>query len=493
MSRATLPPLALALVLAPLAGCFADEGESAGGSATEASTGDTSGADASTGGGSTAAGTSTGSGGEATGTTGDATSGATGDPTAAETDSDTDTGDPGDPLIPELYPPDRRHSPITANVAASIKAIAARAQRDDQVFAKVGASATATTNFLHCFADDAKIDLFGRDYLQDTIEHFRVDLGDGTTPFDRESLCAVPGWSAGKALTGDPSPLQQEVDAIDPRFAVVMYGTNDINLGSVTNYGGAMLTLVETLIDQGVVPILTSVMPRDDDPDADHDVPAYNAVVRAVAQVHQIPFIDFHRELVPLDDHGLGGDGIHRSAAPEGACVLTPDGLTHGANIRNLITLEALDRGRMIAVKGLGSLDPATDQLAGAGSPDDPFEIPFLPFGDRRDTSVDGAALIDVYTGCAADQDESGRELYYRLEVTETTAIRAIVIDRGDVDVDIHLVDASASGAGCIDRADKELTAKLAPGTYYLIVDTFISAGKETAGEYLLVVAPEPT
>ena len=66
------------------------------------------------------------------------------------------------------------------------------------------------------------------------------------------------------------------------------------------------------------------------------------------------------------------------------------------------------------------------------------------------------------------------------------------MIDRGDVDVDLHLVDGSASGAGCIARADASLTLELTPGTYHFVLDTYVSQGVETAGEYLFVVEREP-
>ncbi|MCA9659721.1 MAG: hypothetical protein KC486_15370, partial [Myxococcales bacterium] len=201
--------------------------------------------------------------------------------------------------------------------------------------------------------------------------------------------------------------------------------------------------------------------------------------------------IDFHRELLPLPDHGLGADGIHRAVyTPNGipsACLLDAAGLDYGANVRNLLSLEALERAR-VTLGGVDELDPPTLQLAGAGLPRAPYVIPALPFGDRRDTSVDGVALIDSYSGCDADQDESGREIYYRLDLEDSETVRALVVDRGDVDIDLHLVDASATGEGCIARADKSLVAELGPGTYYFILDTFVSGGVEAAGDFLFVI-----
>ncbi|MCU0677498.1 MAG: hypothetical protein MUE69_32510 [Myxococcota bacterium] len=233
-------------------------------------------------------------------------------------DGGTDGGtDDGGGLHPTRYPTDRAHSPITPFVAESLRAVRARASdlRAD-VFAKIGASATASTSFLHCFAG-TNVDLDGRE-LDATLEHFRGGDAMGTTSFDRESECAVVGWHAGRALEGDPSALERELDAILPGFAVVMYGTNDINIVSVETYAQNLLNLADALLDRGVVPIFSTVMPRADD---------------AVAQARQVPMVDLERELRPLVDFGLGGDGIHPSTSPSGACVLTDESLVYGYNV----------------------------------------------------------------------------------------------------------------------------------------------------------------
>ena len=75
-----------------------------------------------------------------------------------------------------------------------------------------------------------------------------------------------------------------------------------------------MLEIADRLIADGVIPILSSVPPRDDNATADLEVPRYNAVVRGIAQALQVPFIDYHFSLLPLPKHGLGGDKLHPSA-----------------------------------------------------------------------------------------------------------------------------------------------------------------------------------
>src|SRR5690606_1108617 len=117
----------------------------------------------------------------------------------------------------------------------------------------------------------------------------------GLNSFRRESLVAKIGWSAWQALDGVPPFLQREIEAIRPRYALVQYGTNDIQLGSLHRFADAMLANVDALLDRGVIPILFTIMPRTDAPDAGAAVPRYNAVVHGIAQARQVPLVDYHR------------------------------------------------------------------------------------------------------------------------------------------------------------------------------------------------------
>ncbi|MCB9547538.1 MAG: SGNH/GDSL hydrolase family protein [Myxococcales bacterium] len=390
---------------------------------------------------------------------------------------------------PAWYPPDRLVSPLTPAQVRHLRAVVrAGPARDARVFAKIGASATASTSFVHCFAGDA-VDLGGRDALASTVAHFLAGDAAGTTPYQRESLCAVPGRSAGWAIGGDPAPVDQELAAVDPRFGVVMYGTNDLQLRDIDAYAANLLTLTDRLLAAGTLPILSSIMPRDDDPEADARVPGYNAVVRAVAQARQVPFVDLHLALAALPDHGIGADGIHpttyRAGGRSRACDFTAAGLTAGYNWRNLLTIQAL-HGLVEAVLGDA---PAPD----APSPvRDAFTIDRLPFSALADTRT-GARDLDAYPGCDAPQDESGPEHVYRLVLDRPTVIQAHVLDRGDVDVDLHLLADARDPGTCLVRAHTSLQASLEAGTWYLVADTFTSrGGVERAGEYLLVVLEEP-
>ncbi|MBK8260401.1 MAG: SGNH/GDSL hydrolase family protein [Nannocystis sp.] len=430
---------------------------------------------------------------------------ATDSTTGSATDSTTDTDDPPeDPEqnTPPLYPGGRVHSPLTPFVQeslASIRALAPAAPAD--LFIKVGASSTVSPHTLHCFAGAPDLDLY-EPTLGPTLDFFRAGEAPGSTPFDRKTLAAEVGRTAGWAITGDPSPLDQEYAAIHPdgpSLALIHYGANDMQMAvtyaaALPGYYRNMSALLDTLIDRGVVPVVFGLSRRQDSPAADLWVQTYNAVARGLAQARLIPFIDLHHALEGLPNYGVSGDGLHLSAAPQGACELTPDGLQYGYNVRNLIALAALDRLRAALVDGHPVLGEAHDFLQGEGTVDAPLEIPRLPFADARSTTDAPSLDFDVYSGCDALADESGPENIYRLVLDQPTELRAVVLDHPGVDVDLHLLDDTATEAGCLARGDRLVSRTLPAGTYFFSVDTYVDGqGNEFSGEYTFVVlACEP-
>ena len=426
---------------------------------------------------------------------------------------ESDAAPPSPVLVPEFYPADRTLSPLTPYVADNLRSIAARegSLRDD-VFAKFGADSMVSNNFMHCLDDGfanpepgqepGDIDLDGRTELVDTIAFFREGDAGSSNPYRRSSRAARVGMEVAQITA--PGPVDASLFALEmidtyARFAVIAVGENDLPDGDFDSFGGAFLELVDLAANVGIIPIVTSMAPRADDPALAAEVAHYNEIVRAVAQARQVPFIDVYRELAQVPGQGLGEDGVllsaYRPGGPDGpahACAFTAEGLMHGYNVRNLRTLETLDRLRRAVIDG----DPAPDShartITGTGSAADPFVIDGLPFTHAADTSAAGTRAVDSYPGCQANQDESGPELTYRLELTSPTRIRAMVIDRGTTDIDVHILSGSPDGDACVERAHQLITADLVPGTYYFNLDTYVGQAGELTGEYLFVLTEEP-
>lgn len=405
---------------------------------------------------------------------------------------------------PVLYPDDQIQSPITGFVADRMREIASsNNQLQDNVFMKVGASGTVSSSLLYCFAR-GPIDLDGRNELWTTINYFLEGNGNDfagngdLTPYDRPTYAAKVGRTAAWVMSGNPAPIDQEIDAIQPRFALINYGTNDMGMGytyltAMPGFYDAFSGLVDKVIDQGIVPILTGLAPRNDSASADLWIETYNALVRGVAQSRQIPFIDLHLAINDLPSRGLSSDGLHtnvyRDSGSSRPCVFTTDGLEYGYNVRNLITIEAFDRARLAVIDEVSHLDETGFFLDGDGSPSSPFEIPALPFTHVSDTSVSPHTNFDVYDSCS-DANESGPEFLYRLELDEAMPIRAIVMDRGTaIDVDIHVLSEPASEDACLARGHHMIEGTLEPGSYILSVDSWVSSsGEQKSGSYMLVV-----
>ena len=394
------------------------------------------------------------------------------------------------PTGPAVYPFATRHSPLTPSVVANLQRITALGPRLAGVFAKIGDSNTVNTNFLTCFSG-ANVDLAGRTSLQPAIDLFKPGPS-----FTRVSQAATVGWSAGAAIAGSPSPLEAEVSALSPRFALVMFGTNDIGdgTGDVFNFARNMFSISDQLIAKGVIPLLTTLPPRDDSAAGDARVAEFEAVIHGIAQARQVPLMDLDRAMRLLPSHGLGPDGLHLnvflSAGLARGCIFTAAGLAFGHNTRNLLTLEALTRARN-AVESAIAPDLVAAVQQGAGTLASPFLIPSLPYVDLRDTSKTGANRISTYTGCASTADESGPEQLYKLTVTQATPVKIQAFALNGADIDVHLMSDPATGAGCVLRNDRQLVTTLQPGTWWLSLDTWVAAGTPKPGEYLLSIVPQ--
>ncbi len=402
--------------------------------------------------------------------------------------SSPDAGPPdAGPSGPILYPFGERHSPVPLGLADALRARAASTpDRQDDVFAKVGDSITVSTSFLACFVT-GPVDLGGRAALMGTIDHFRTGDAAGSDPFRRVSLAAGVGWSASRVLMGAPSPLESELGALRPRFASLMYGTNDVGFVDLDSYGRNMTAIVDAMLAAGTLPILSSIPPRDDDATADARVPLFNALVRALAQSRGLPFVDYHRELLPLAGHGLAAsDGIHPRASM-GGCVLTPTGLAAGANVRNLLVLEALDRMRRVVVIGEDALDASAPRLAGSGTRADPFIVPSLPFAGHGDTRSAGERAIDRWDACST-ANESGPELRFRFHLDAPSRVTAAISSGAGADLDVHLVRAGGGAADCLARDNRQVEVDLGAGDWELVADTYASAAGPLPGEVFVML-----
>lgn len=388
-------------------------------------------------------------------------------------------------------------APLTPDVVAHLRAVVARApDRRDDVFIKVGDSATVNRGFMRCLARPDEVSFGEHAELAETAAFFRGGNAGGIDPYRRDSRAAKVGWSAHNALKGSPSPLMREVWAASPRFALVMFGTNDIEMNRPEVFADRMRAIVDVLTARGVIPILSTVIPRNSDAEADRLVPRYGRVVEAIARARKVPYIHLHAAMVGLPDRGLMSDGVHPSTRVAGnelrGCDFDRQGLQYGQNVRNLLNLRMLDRLRRTILDGEPAPDSGQAARSGPASADEPAPIARLPYAVMRSTE-NATSELDGYPGCAAEKDESGPEHVYRIRLDEPTRLRVQVLHRRDADLDVHLLGDRPTERACTARADTTLVADVPAGTHHLVVDTFVpEGGKPAPGTYVLLVEPAP-
>jgi hypothetical protein len=363
------------------------------------------------------------------------------------------------------YPAGARHSPVTASVREHLAGVIARGGGRPGVFAKIGDSITAASSFLSCFAQADEIKLGEQASLAPSLAFFSQTQADASSPsWSRKSRSAHIGWSTLGAIgSRTSSPLLAEYRAIRPAFALVMYGTNETYGGGLHNFERNLRTVTRMSVDAGVVPLLSTIPPRTDAAGVGGLVPAMNEVVRLVGQAEQVPVMDYALALSALPDHGLGPDGIHPRHFEDHPCWLTPTGLEAGMNVRNLLSLEALDRMRRLVLQAEGD-EPEPAALEGLGTLASPLLVDALPFIDDGETTGPGA--VDHYA-CGRGA-LAGPEVFYAVRVAEPSRLRVELFSDDQL---VVRALASPSADACSGGGVRAVELDVSAGTTLIAID----------------------
>ncbi len=110
-----------------------------------------------------------------------------------------------------------------------------------------------------------------------------------------------------------------------------------------------------------------------------------------------------------------------------------------------------------------------------------------FPYDTSGDTSTSGLSAWDYYS-CAPSTNESGPEIIYEVILDEDGFLAATVSDGSGVDVDVHILS-DLDPDDCVDRGHEEAGAFLTAGTWYVVVDSWVSAsGVVYDGAYTLTL-----
>ncbi len=217
------------------------------------------------------------------------------------------------------------------------------------VFSKVGDSITANEAFLIPIGR-GDYNLRDYTYLEPVIRYFSQEIATDANSFANTSLAAKGGWSAWQIVTprfADPvycldgeTPLECEYRVVKPSLALIMLGTNDIVNTPYRQYEAWMREIIETSIEQGVIPVI-STLPPFHVTGYEERVPDLNRILIGLAREYQIPLWDYWSALHGLPNDGLSDDGIHPNWAVP--ADFKPSFLLYGMTVRNLTALQVLD------------------------------------------------------------------------------------------------------------------------------------------------------
>jgi hypothetical protein len=205
------------------------------------------------------------------------------------------------PVIPEV-----------SDRALEIYAEGIRRGNDPHAFSKVGDCQNVPSMFVSIF-DYPGFYTLGEEngYLSETIRWYQGS-------FKHESYAVRRGFNAASVVSpvwADPEfcevgedPLQCEIRIHNPSVAIISLET--WWAGNPDNYERYVRQIIETLISDGVLPILAT---KADNLEGDHTI---NGILAGLAHEYQIPLWNFWLAVQPLPDHGLMEDGFHLTFAP---------------------------------------------------------------------------------------------------------------------------------------------------------------------------------
>ena len=209
---------------------------------------------------------------------------------------------------------------------------------DPRKFSKIGDCQSIPTYFLAPFENE-KLHSLGDDYeyLQGVIDWY---FGS----FSRESLAVAGGLNVARVLSPfhadvdlcapNEHSLACEVRVFNPSVAIVSLEENWSDR-TAEAYEEHLRTIIEYLIDVGVLPILAT---KADNLEGDHSI---NQTIVQLAGEYEIPLWNFWRAVQPIPNHGLQKDGFHLTLA--GPYLDDPWHMKAAWPWRNLTALQALD------------------------------------------------------------------------------------------------------------------------------------------------------
>lgn len=209
--------------------------------------------------------------------------------------------------------------PIVPSISGNAVAILRRGLeqgRNPQHFIQIGDSNSASQAFLGLLGQ-GNYTLGSYSYLQPTIEFY---TGGGINSFSQKQQTAQSGnltTTITDPIFADPrfcpgvAPLDCEINRTSPSIAVIYLGAADRQSIDHDTYYNALRTIVDRLVANNVLPILT-LMPTKPHPQrSELKGMEFNMIMLDIARQYDIPVINMWAAVRNLPENGMENDLLH--------------------------------------------------------------------------------------------------------------------------------------------------------------------------------------
>lgn len=234
------------------------------------------------------------------------------------------------PIIPELEP-----------YAYEVYDLGQELGRDPHVFSVIGDCQNSPTYFLSLFDEDRYTLPDDKEYLEETIDWYAGSFAHRSVSVENGMTVASalnPIWAQinSEQCESTETPVGCEARLSNPSLALISLGTNWAPGISQENYIAYLNQIVDILLEQGVLPILST---KADNMEGDY---SRNLAMAQVAYDRHLPLWNFWATVQELPNGGLDKD------LGEGDEYLTFEGRV----TRNITALELIDSVRRQLLSG---------------------------------------------------------------------------------------------------------------------------------------------
>lgn len=235
--------------------------------------------------------------------------------------------------------------PETIAHVREIYAIGQAMGRNPRAFSKLGDSTIENPHFLARY-DGRDYNLGDWGYLQSVIDVYQGSYSRQGVAVQRGLhtwSVLDPLWAPYGTCFPNENMIACEIRINNPSVMIVRLGSNDRGVPEATERN--LRAIIETIIAEGVIPILGTKPDRQEGSNINNDI------IRRVAYDYDIPLFDFDIVAETLPARGLTSDGVHMSFyfAHDYSVSLA---FQRGHAVHNLVTLIMLDRIWQIVNEG---------------------------------------------------------------------------------------------------------------------------------------------